>query len=132
MEASSIGPEELTVAVTHLVTGSPLLLVWLVGIGLAASRWRRHPRVSLLVIMACAVGVTTSLISAALSVVPLVTMRRGASSAQVGMIVGVIGFFLVLCSTAAWALMLGAVFSGRSEAPRSQQPGEAAPRSDRS
>jgi hypothetical protein len=129
-DLTSIGTQELTVAATHLFTGFPLLLLWLAGMALAAARWRRHPRVSLLVILACAVGITTSLASAVLSVLPMVAMRRGASTPQVGLLVGVLGFFLVLCSTAAWGMVLWAAFSGRPDS-RTPQTGEASPRTDR-
>jgi hypothetical protein len=44
--------EYLVPTLIALTTLIPMAVVWLIGVGLALSRWRRHPRVSLFVIIA--------------------------------------------------------------------------------
>jgi hypothetical protein len=47
--------ETLIRTLSALTASTPLFIVWLIGVALALSRWRRHPQVSLFALIACVV-----------------------------------------------------------------------------
>ena len=90
----------------------PFILIYLIGLALAILNWQRHPRVSLL----CAIAFLLFLGSLALDAGKLFWMMNVAQrdSRQFSLIVGMVSMFSVVISSAAWGLILTAMFSGRS------------------
>jgi hypothetical protein len=90
----------------------PIFLVWLVGLAFAVIRWRRHPRVSLLA--------TSGLLLFFLRALnfPLIRLwiqQRAAETFQVGIRFSALNLGSALVGALAWALILIAVFSQRSQ-----------------
>ena len=99
-----IAPVLLQLAVT-----SPLLLVWLVGIVLAALRLH-DPRFRLVLaalILFLILGVAGTVVNL---VVPISLQRRFMPASEIGVILGGIGLVRVLLETVAWGLLLVALF----------------------
>jgi hypothetical protein len=101
------------VSSTWLCFSVPLYAVWAVGGCLAIARWRRHPRVSLLVLLSigamlvAAVGMQVSVwfISRAMS---------GPSFGSLAPYLAVLGLAHMLLRTTAWVAILTAIFGWRS------------------
>jgi hypothetical protein len=107
--------EYLAPTLIALTTLIPMAVVWLIGIGLALSRWRRHPRVSLFVIIAFVVMMGATLAVRVTSMwAPMLMNRRGWSMSEVGTIFTAINLVYALINAAAWALILSAIFGWRA------------------
>jgi hypothetical protein len=102
----------LTVAVlTSMAVQSPLFLAWIVGIALAAINWRKNPRVSLLVTIALGLLLLVGLVGGAAQVaLPIALMSQGLGPVQVGAVITAVSAVRILIDTAAWALLLVALF----------------------
>jgi hypothetical protein len=101
-------------AITSLIVLVPNMLVLLIGIAVAALRWQRHPRVSLLAIIALLVTLLLDIGSTLFStIVPISMMRAGESASRVGMVVGSVTVLLRLISAGCWVLLLVALFGWR-------------------
>ena len=91
----------------------PLFLLWLVGIVLAISRWRDHPRVSIAVVS----GIAILSIAACTSLLFTMSTPRLVSSFSENFTLLKFIFFLRRISPfiefAGWILVLVAIFSGR-------------------
>ena len=88
----------------------PVLLIWLVGIVIAAVRWRRHPRVSLLLCLALV------LLGARALIVPVIRYRVQISDLPVGQMgyrFGVLNVVSAVVGAVAWILVLVAAFRER-------------------
>ena len=103
--------------IVPLVVASPFFIVYLAGLTLAIIRWQQHPRVSLLVVLACAIDILAGLTSAGLAVLPIWYLGKGGTNAQLGLIVTVANAILGLIRLAAVALLLLAAFAGRRASP---------------
>jgi hypothetical protein len=107
--------EYLVPVLTSLATSIPLFIVWLIGIAVALSRWRRHPRVSLFAVIAFAVMIGSMVVFRVIYILaPLMMRERGWSPSEVGTIFGAIGIVSALINAAAWALILSAIFGWRA------------------
>ncbi|MEJ2710449.1 MAG: hypothetical protein P8074_22750 [Anaerolineales bacterium] len=90
----------------------PVFLVWLVGLAIAVIRWRRHPRVSLLVTSGLLLFFLRAL------TVPLFRLwiqQRAAETFQVGIQFSALNLGSALVGALAWVLILAAVFSQRRQ-----------------
>jgi hypothetical protein len=87
-----------------------LIIVWLIGIALALSRWRRHPRVSLFAFLAFAMMLVNILLPILL---PPIMLNYSTSADQIGPIFTAVRIFTGLASVVAWALVLYAIFGWR-------------------
>lgn len=104
----------LTNLLGGLLTQLPVLLVWVVGILLAVTRWGRHPRVSALLVAGLAIYVGMTLLAAGLNAtVPWFASTRPA--AYVGLLLGIVSVGRSFIGAVAWGLVLAAVFADRSE-----------------
>ncbi len=96
------------------LTRLPVLFIWLAGVVLALVWWKRHPRVSLYLLLAVAALFAGSLFNPLVgpSGSPMFAGRYWHSGEMTIMLVfgGIVQAFL---NTAAWVLILLAVFSGR-------------------
>ena len=107
---------------SYLVQG-PILLVWLVGFILALVYWRRHPRVSLLTVIALLIFLGETLAGTYLNLwLPLMLTGRGVQAAATVFLIKSILTSLILAI--AWALLVAAIFGWRRAA--SQEAGPAA------
>jgi hypothetical protein len=107
--------EPFGIALRHLVVQSPILLVWLAGLGLAVLRWRRHPTVSRLTVIAIVlyfVGASGNALANPWLVVALRNLGW-AVSATLG--IEIISFVMAVIKAVAWALVFAAIFGWGSE-----------------
>ncbi len=107
--------ERSLVNIWGLLVSSPVYIVWIVGIVIAAARWTRHPRVSLLAIC----GLVVLLIQDSLWTLinpwlQMTVLRGGIRMTQLSLVLGVIGFVGSLIRALGWGLVLGALFSTRN------------------
>ena len=103
-------PAILAAQFAHL----PLLVVWMVGIGIALARWSKHPRVSLLVVLALSGMLLLGVASTAISVVvPQYLYRQGVTTARTGVVFAIIGLVTATLSAGCWVMVIVALFSGR-------------------
>jgi uncharacterized membrane protein len=101
-----------------LAIQSPLFLAWIVGIALAVINWRRHPARSLLVTIALAIMLVVGVVGGAIqAVLPFTLIDQGMSASQMGVVFSALGLVRILLDTAAWALLLVALFRRRDEVP---------------
>jgi hypothetical protein len=93
---------------------SPILLVWLAGFILAAVHWRKHPRVSLLTVIALAIFLIEGLVDTYLNLwLPLMLSERGMAAVQMGQFFTAKGIVTSIIGAVAWGLVVAAIFSGR-------------------
>ena len=108
--------DALVTTLSALVISLPVILVWVIGIALALSRWRRHPRVSQLALIACVVSIVNTVANRFLVIwAPLALRDYGWTTYQIGSIFTAIGFITTLIGAAAWTLVICAVFGWRDQ-----------------
>jgi hypothetical protein len=106
----------LVTTLSVIAISIPVIIVWLIGIALSLSRWRRRPRVSKLALIACAVMIINTVVNRVLTIwMPLAMRDYGWTSAQIGSIFTAIGIITALISAAAWALVICAIFGWRDQ-----------------
>jgi hypothetical protein len=107
--------EPLGIVLRNLVVQSPILLVWLAGFGLAVLRWQRHPRVSLLTVIAIVlyfVGASGNAVAGRWLAVALRNLGWVVSGTLGS---AIISFVMAVIKAVAWALLFAAVFGWRRE-----------------
>jgi hypothetical protein len=103
-------------AVSSCLTQLPLLLVWLVGIVLAVARWQRHPKVSLLALIALVLALLETILNGFLSVwIPVMLTEQGMTSMQIGTAFAIWRFVASLVGAVIWGLVLAAIFRWRDD-----------------
>jgi hypothetical protein len=106
--------EMLPVVASTLLTAIPSLLVDVLLLVLAMSRWARHPRVSML---ACSSAVLMLLLDSlsrvAFAILPFKLRESGRSTADLGVVYAVLGGASSLLHAVALGLLVAAVFSER-------------------
>ena len=92
----------------------PAFIAWIVGIILAAARWRKHPNVSLFTVISLSIFVLVALIGAFVNAGTMAAVSRGdLDAAQIGVVFMVSGILFSLLDAVAWALLLMAIFRWR-------------------
>jgi hypothetical protein len=92
---------------------SALVIIWVSGVVLALSRWRRHPRVSLFALLAFGIMLISRFQSVLL---PPIMINYGWTADQSGPIfLAVNGLISGLTSAVAWAFVLCAIFGWRDQ-----------------
>jgi len=105
-------------ALVNLLVYTPLLLVWIIGLVLAGILWSRQRTVAVLLVSGCLLALFTELTGGLLNVsLPFFYSSRGRSATQLGLIFGVIGIIRSLLLSAAWGLLLAAVWRGVATQP---------------
>jgi hypothetical protein len=100
----------------------PVIIVWVIGIALALSRWKRHPKVSLFAIIAFVVMIGSSVIFRVISAMgPMMMAQSGWAPSEMGPVFAVIGIVSTLITAVAWALILCAIFGWRAR-PQMEKP----------
>jgi hypothetical protein len=108
--------ELLISALGSIAISTPIIIVLLIGIALALLRWRRHPRVSLLTLIASAVMIVSMIGAIFLYAWMPMTMRdRGWTSSQLGAFFAAVRIVNTLVDAAAWSMVLCAIFGWRSQ-----------------
>jgi hypothetical protein len=98
-----------------LLVSSPVYVVLIVGIVIAAARWSRHPRVSLLAVSGMAILLLFDVVWMLLNPwLQIVLIRQGVMTARLGFIFGLVSFAASLVRALGWGLVLAALFTGRS------------------
>ncbi len=97
----------------QLVMSMPLIVIWLVGIGIAAAYRERHPTASMLAIVAFALMFVNAIIGVYTSTLPMMWMEQGLDGDGMAMRMMAIGVARTFFSVVAWALLLVALFKQR-------------------
>ena len=106
----------LVTILSTIVISLPVIIVWVIGIALALSRWRRHPRVSQFALIACAVMIINTAANRSLTIwMPLAMRDYGWTAVQIGSFFSAIGIITSLISATAWTLVICAVFGWRDQ-----------------
>lgn len=106
--------EKLISTISALVIAMPLIIVLLIGVVLALIRWRRHPQVSQLALIAFVVMIAVTLVNRLLTLwLPTIMLELGWTGGEIGSTLTFIGAGVTLISAAAWAAVLGAIFGWR-------------------
>ncbi len=98
---------------------TPFFVLCGIGIALAIVRWRQHPRVSLLVVLACGIDIVLGLVGAAMAVLPVWYLGRGSTNVELSMVMATANLVTGIVRVVAFGLLLVAVFSGRQANPAS-------------
>jgi hypothetical protein len=121
----------LWITLAQLLPQLPFYLAWLAGMVVALVTWQRHPMVSLLTLIALALFALLAL-GGTLGFVWVVNQSGGA--AERAWLLSAIGLVRAVVGTAAWVLLLVAVFGWRqppaprpSPPPFDEEPGEGLP-----
>jgi hypothetical protein len=98
---------------THYVYQIPLFLVWIIGGVVAILRWQRHPRPSLLLIIALFFFLLRGLL---MPLVSFAIAHSGAGLARMGLTYGTVNLVSTLVAAVAWGLLLAAALGWRQHA----------------
>jgi hypothetical protein len=110
--------DKLMVVLPIILGNLPLILAWLTGIILAIVFWHRHPKVSLLAIIALSGFLVLSITGTSLSILlPNSLREQGLSTAKIMVRQGIIATIITLLSAGFWGLLLAAIFSDRKNNP---------------
>lgn len=97
-----------------LVTQLLVISVWSIGIVASLIFWRRHTRVSLLTLIACAGFLIMSIVSAAMTAaIPRLVSEGGLNPSEVGGIFGIVNIISGFIQAILWILVLIAIFGWR-------------------
>jgi hypothetical protein len=108
--------EALIPTLSAIAISTPLIIVWVIGIVLALSRWQRHPRVSKFALIACAVMIINTVANRSLTIwMPLAMRDYGWTAVQIGLFFSAIGIITSLISATAWTLVICAIFGWRDQ-----------------
>ena len=103
----------LFILLSQLVMASPLLIVYLVGMVLAGRWWRRAPRAAMLAMSGLALLVVAALAGPAVQAIFIANPGPGGMGSAATRI-QVFAFAFMLVRAAGMALVVAAVFAGRS------------------
>jgi hypothetical protein len=103
----------MRVAMSHLAVSFPIIIVWIVGIFFAFARWRRNPKVSLLVIISCGLSLFLTLVIP--FVQQLVVAMSGTNHMSIHGLLMAVSFVWACLPAASTALLLYAAFVDRPE-----------------
>jgi hypothetical protein len=92
---------------------APLLLLWLVGIVAALTRWRRMPRVALLVVLGLLIALADTIVGGILSTWLPLWLARTSGPERLATVVSILTFLRSLVEALAWGLVLVAAFRNR-------------------
>jgi hypothetical protein len=106
---------QTTVIFSQLVFVAPVVLVYLVGIVLAAAWWGRARRAAALAIAGLSVMLVTTLGGVALQAW-LITLRGGSVNSSLAQMMTIISFARAILQAAGLGLLVAAVFAGRQGA----------------
>jgi hypothetical protein len=98
-----------------LLMSAPVYIIWIAGIVIAAVRWSRHPRVSLLAISGLAILLVREVVATLLNPWLQITLvHRGIAMGRLSVIFGLVVLMGSLIRALGWGLVLAALFTKRS------------------
>lgn len=103
-------------SLTHFATQVPIYLVLLAGAGIAASRYRKHPQVSGLVMGACVTLVVTSIAMLVLNMILFQLMSSSGDYRTMGWVMKAFGGAHTLVDAVCYGLLIAAALSARPAA----------------
>jgi hypothetical protein len=98
----------------------PVLAVWVAGIILALTRWKRHPKVSLLTVLALGGQLILFVVNAGLNVYASRRLFGAWNSDQISTFYAVKSIITSLIEAGLWVMLLYAIFGLRGEWKRLQ------------
>ena len=98
---------------TQLASQIPVYLVLLVGAGVAAARYSRHPQVSGLVIGACLTLIVSSLATMILNLILVRLMSSSGDYRTMGYLMSAVGGAHTILAAVCYGLLIAAAFAGR-------------------
>jgi uncharacterized membrane protein (DUF485 family) len=100
----------------QLVGQAPLLMAYLVGLGLAAYYWQRHPQVSALAALASIIFILNAVINIAFNIgLPTLIAESGLRGTELSKLLVSRSICTSLVLTLAWAFVLAAIFGWRAQ-----------------
>ncbi len=108
---------DILTSLGFLLAEIPVLLVWTAGLVIAVVRWRQHPRVSLLTVIALILMLVNLLVGMLLNIlIPTWLSAQGSDSSEIILFFTVKGFIQAVISAVAFGLLLAALFGWRKPA----------------
>ena len=107
--------DTVTVFFSVLLPQFPIYLIVLIGIALAISRWRKHPAVSRLTLIALSVWLVVSIVDTILSVWAPTLRDQGWTYSEITQFIMVKSYFSMFVRAIVWVLTLMAIFGWRGE-----------------
>ena len=102
-------------ALSNFLIETPVFLVWLAGLVVAVTRWQRHPRVSLLTLIAIITLLLNTWIGTILNVqIPTMLSQWGWSVGEMGTFFMIKGFIQAVVAAVGYGLLLFALFGWRT------------------
>jgi hypothetical protein len=101
-------------AMTNWAVSSPMVIVWIVGIFFAFARWRRSPKVSLLVIISCGLSLLMTLVMPVVQQLAL-TLNRPYGSRSFSVIMMAVSLVWTCFAAVSGGLLIYAAFADRPE-----------------
>lgn len=102
----------------------PVLIVFLVGIVLAIVRWKKHPKVSLLVVVALVLfGFTTLANWASSPMIYVLSDQFGYDTETIGIVLTATSVLSTLINLLCWIFIVLAVYGWRKKLNPSPEPG---------
>lgn len=100
----------------------PVMIVWVVGLVFAISRWERHPQVSQLIVIALGIQFIVSILGIVSGILPIyLNSQLGLSYGEIGVYSGVLGLINLILRLASWVLLTIALFKERKPAHQPYQ-----------
>jgi hypothetical protein len=110
---STIG-SVLSGAIRQWAVSFPIIAVWIVGLLLAFARWRRSPKVSLLVILACGLSLLMTLVMPVVQQLAITTFGRSGSGSISAILMAVSLIWTCLAAVSS-GLLIFAAFADRPD-----------------
>ena len=112
--SESVIANALSGAIRHWLVSFPVIVVWVVGLLVAFARWRRHPKVSLLVLLSCSLSLLLNLV---MPVVQQIAINLGGSgyNASIPAILMAVSLVWTCLGAVSMGLLLYAAFTDRPE-----------------
>jgi hypothetical protein len=102
-------------AMSNWAVSFPMVIVWIVGIFVAIARWRRSPKVSLLVIISCGLSLLTTLVMPVVQQLAL-TLNGPYNGAWFSTILMAVSLVWTCFAAVSGGLLIYAAFADRPEA----------------
>lgn len=96
----------------------PTLIAWLVAVVIALVRWKKHPKVSALVVIAVAILSIELLIGSVFTAaMPRYLSASGRGASEIGVVFAAYSFVNSAISAGCWAMLIAAIFGWREQPP---------------
>ncbi len=100
----------------HVLSILPMFLVYATGIGIAAVRWQRHPRVSRLCLAGFGCMLLGLLINTGINLWLIDTLDGQNIAGNPMLLLGISTLIHLCCDVVGWGFLMFALFGGRKEA----------------